>query len=383
MSEAKHITAEEFCKTFHRIQDEMSKVVVGQERPIRHLLCAVFAGGHVLLKGLPGLGRTLIVQTLAEILGIEYSRVQFTPDLLPTDITGTEVLEHNVETGDRHFRFFKGPVFANLVLADEVNRSPSRTQSALLEVMQERQVTMGGQTYYLPQPFMIVATENTLDHEGVFVLGEAQVDRFLMMIEQEYPTAADEQKIVRYTTGTHKASVKAVTDAAMVLAMQAFAKEVAVVPSVKEFALALVRASRPREADAAHEAVQSVRLGASPRATQALLRLGKVMALASGRQHVSKQDIIDVCEPVLAHRLLLDFRAQARGRRHRDVIEALIEQAERRSVARVSFWTRDLLKLKTTKKSETYVKGGSKGAAGWQAVLDKLPRAGKRKQNAG
>jgi MoxR-like ATPase len=231
------------------------------------------------------------------------------------------------------------------VLADEVNRSPSRTQAALLEVMQERQVTMGGQTYFLPQPFMIVATQNTLDHEGVFVLGEAQVDRFLMMIEQEYPSAAEEKRIVFQTTGTSAPTVQAVTDPATIMAMQAFAREVPVVPSVKEFAMSIVRASRPGEEGAAQEATQNVRLGASPRATQALLRLGKVMALAAGRQHVAKQDIIDVVEPVMAHRLLVDFRAQAQGRGPRYVLNALVRNAAARMIPPASVWTRELLKV--------------------------------------
>ena len=368
------MTAEQFHENFHRIHKELGKVVVGQERVTRHLLGAVFAGGHVLLKGLPGLGRTLIVQTLAEILGIQYGRIQFTPDLLPTDITGTEVLEHNVETGSRHFRFFKGPIFANLVLADEVNRSPSRTQAALLEVMQERQVTMGGTTHYLPKPFMIVATQNTLDHEGVFVLGEAQVDRFLMMIEQDYPELHEEKRIVYNTTGTFVPRVQAVTDAATILAMQDFAREVPVVPSVKEFAMTIVRASRPREEGAPRAVTQCVRLGASPRATQALLRLGKVMALASGRQHVSKQDIIEVVEPVMAHRLLLDFRAQAQGRDHRYVLNALIDQADRRSAPTVSFWTRELLKLQAQKKDneEGTTTTKKKAVKRWLAAIPEL-----------
>ena len=344
MSEQRTVTAAEFCETFKAVRQELGKVVVGQDRATRHLLGAVYAGGHVLLKGLPGLGRTLIVRTLAEILGLEYGRIQFTPDLLPTDITGTEVLEHNVETGERHFRFFKGPVFANMVLADEVNRSPSRTQAALLEVMQERQITVGGQTYFLPAPFMIVATQNTLDHEGVFMLGEAQVDRFLMMIEQDYPTGQEEKRIVFNTTGTFVPKVRAVTDPATIIAMQNLAREVPVVPSVKEFAMAVVRASRPGEEDSAREADDNVRLGASPRATQALLRLGKVMALAAGRQHVTKQDIVEVLEPVMSHRLLVDFRAQAHGRGPKYVLEALVRNATERMVPPASLWTRELLK---------------------------------------
>ena len=194
------MTLQQFRETFERARREIASVVAGQERAIEHLLAAVFAGGHVLLSGMPGLGRTLLVKSLAQVLGLAYQRIQFTPDLLPTDIIGAEVLEHNAVTGERHFRFFKGPVFANLLLADEINRSPTRTQNTLLEVMQERQVTAGGHTYPLPKPFILLATQNTLDTEGVFHLGEAQVDRFMMMIEQDYPAAADEKRILAQTT---------------------------------------------------------------------------------------------------------------------------------------------------------------------------------------
>jgi len=346
MNEQVTMTTEEFQEVFHNIRKELAKVVIGQDRPILHLLATVFASGHVLLKGLPGLGRTLIVKTLAEILGLKYGRIQFTPDLLPTDITGTEVLEHNTETGERHFRFFKGPVFANLVLADEVNRSPSRTQAALLEVMQEKQITMGGETYRLPEPFILVATQNTLDTEGTFMLGEAQVDRFLMMIEQDYPSSPEEKAILYSTTGTFKPEVQAVTNPQTIIAMQNLAKEVPVVPSVKEFALHLVRSSRPQCKDeVAKEAADNVRLGASPRATQALIRLAKVIALARGHQHVSKQDVIEVAEPVMAHRLLVDFRAQARGHDCKYVLKALVKNAKEQTVPKVSMWTRDILKM--------------------------------------
>ncbi len=325
---ADELTIQEFRDTFARAREEIAAVVVGQERAVEHLLAAVFAGGHVLLSGLPGLGRTLLVKALAQVLGLEYQRIQFTPDLLPTDIVGAEVLEHNAVTGERHFRFHKGPVFANLLLADEINRSPTRTQNTLLEVMQERQVTAGGRTHALPQPFVLIATQNTLDTEGVFHLGEAQVDRFMMMIEQDYPTADDEKLILARTTCLEQRPLNRIADPQTVVAMQRLAREVPVVPSVRDFALAIVRASRPGEAEAVPALSKSIRLGASPRTAQAMLLAGKVLALARGRQHVSRQDIIEVAEPVLAHRILIDFRAAADGIGAHQVVSALIAHVQ-------------------------------------------------------
>ncbi|MCG3181509.1 MAG: hypothetical protein BIFFINMI_03905 [Phycisphaerae bacterium] len=345
---AEPMTADQFHARFHAIREELGKIVVGQDRVIEHLLVAVFAGGHVLLTGMPGLGRTLLVKTLAEVLGLNYSRLQFTPDLLPTDIIGAEILEHNMTTGERSFRFFKGPVFANLLLVDEINRSPSRTQSALLEVMQERQVSTGGQTYFLPKPFMLVATENSLDTEGIWALGEAQVDRFMMSIEQRYPGMEEERCMVHMTTGTGRTAAQRVSDAAEVLAMQRLVREVPVTPSVKDFALAIVRASRPGEEGAAEHVGDSVRLGASPRAAQALLLGGKVIALARGRRHVTRQDVVDVIRPVMAHRLLLDFRAAAEGLTLDQLLGALVERAHAKTLGPVSRWTRSLLKPLST-----------------------------------
>ena len=335
---------EDFRDTFHRARKELLKVVVGQDRVIEHFLAAIFAGGHVLLKGMPGLGRTLLVKTLAHVLGLEYRRIQFTPDLLPSDIIGAEVLETTTATGERHFHFFKGPVFANLLLADEINRSPTRTQNALLEVMQERQVTVGGRTYFLPEPFILVATQNTLDTEGVFNLGEAQIDRFLMMIEQSYPTGDEEKRMLAQTTGTRQVAAERVAGPQTILAMQRLAREVPVVPSVRDFALAIVRGSRPGQSQAAPEVEGVVRLGASPRAAQALLLAGKVLALARGRQHVTRQDVIDVAEPVMVHRVLIDFRARAGGLSHADILKALIARAQGMSIPKVSRWTRELLR---------------------------------------
>jgi MoxR-like ATPase len=372
------ISTKEFYDNFHAVRREMAKIVMGQEQVITHLLAAVFAGGHVLLKGFPGLGRTLIVKSLSDILGLDHGRIQFTPDLLPTDITGTEVLEHNAQTGERSFHFFKGPVFANMVLADEVNRSPARSQAALLEVMQEKQITMGGQTYFLPKPFMIVATQNTLDHEGVFMLGEAQVDRFIMMIEQDYPTESEERAIVRSTTGTYRPEIRAVTDPQTILAMQALAQEVPVVPSVKAFAMSIVRSSRPKEASTCRAVVDNVRLGASPRATQALIKLAKVIALSCGRRHVTKQDIMEVAYPVLAHRLLVDFRAQAKGRDGKYVIKAMLRDAVANTVPKGSIWMRDVLKIeKQATAGLASVPGGQWLRGRWSA-LKKVGRRNNR-----
>lgn len=338
-------TPQEFYETFQRVRQEIARVVVGQDRVIEHLLVAVFSDGHVLLSGAPGLGRTLIVKTLAEILGLEYRRLQFTPDLLPTDIIGTEILENRKGTGDRAFRFFKGPVFANMVLADEINRSPVRTQAALLEVMQERQVSIGGQTYFLPRPYNLVATLNTLESDGTWQLGEAQTDRFMFAIEQEYPSYDEENTMLRYTTGSFRSQADKVTGPEQILKMQALAKRVPVVPSVRDFALALVRASRPESIESVESAKRTVRLGASPRAAQALLRGGKVSALARGRTHVTREDIINVARPALAHRLLLDFRAEAEGRTYSDVLDDLVARAEEKALPTVSKWTRELLKV--------------------------------------
>ncbi|HLX63649.1 MAG TPA: MoxR family ATPase [Planctomycetota bacterium] len=343
MSDAVPFDAKRFNSTFRQVLDEAARIVVGQEHVEEQLLLAIFGGGHVLLTGMPGLGRTLLVKSLAQIMGLDYRRIQFTPDLLPTDIVGTEVLEHKAGDSERRFHFFKGPVFANLVLADEINRSPPRTQSALLELMQERQVTTGGQTRFLPKPFILIATQNSLDNEGIWSLGEAQADRFMMCIEQKYPGEDAEARMLAQTTGAEKLLPRQVTDAETVLVMQAFARDVPVVPSVKAFALALARASRPGKVNSA-KVNADVRLGASPRAAQAMLAAGKVLALARGRQHVTRQDIVEVARPVLNHRVLMNARAQAQGRDSSAIVEAVLAEVERRAVPSVSTWTRALLK---------------------------------------
>ncbi len=335
-------TAAEFYDTYHAIREEIAQVVVGQELVVERLLVAMFAGGHMLLTGLPGLGRTLLVKTLAEVLGLEHRRLQFTPDLLPSDIVGAEVLEHDKAAGTRDFRFFKGPVFANLVLVDEINRSPTRTQSALLEVMQERQVTSAGQTFPLPRPFTLIATQNTLDSEGVWPLGEAQIDRFMMAVEQQYPAQTDERRIIAQTTGANEVKARTLASPEIVLAMQALVRDVPVPPSVSDFALAIVRASRPGEPGAATGVEESVRLGGSPRAAQALLMGAKVLGLVRGRTFATREDVKDLVEPVLMQRLLMNVRA-VDAPPPVDVIHSLIEEAERRTLPNWSRWTEKIL----------------------------------------
>lgn len=344
MGEKSTITSAEFQQKFEMIKQELSRVFIGHDEVVTNILISIFSKGHVLLSGMPGLGRSLLVQTLAKILGLEFNRLQFTPDLLPTDITGAELLVGDGKEKERKFQFFKGPVFANLVLADEINRSPARTQSSLLEVMQEKQVTMGGMRYMLPKPFILIATQNTLDTEGVWPLGEAQSDRFMFSVEQGYPSFEDEKKIIQATTGCFNPEVQAVSNPEEIIQMQLLAENVPVVPSVKEFALLVVRASRPNEIDSAEASTKNVRLGAGPRASQAMLAGAKVRALSQGRSFVSKQDVIDVSGPVLAHRLQLDFRAKAEGRDHAFVMKKLFEKALDTERPQLNIWGKELLK---------------------------------------
>jgi MoxR-like ATPase len=314
----------QFQKSFQAVQAELSRVIIGQATALEQLLVALFADGHVVLSGVPGLGRTLLVKSLARVLGLSFSRIQFTPDLLPTDITGTEVLQESPDRRTRSFRFFKGPVFANLVLADEINRSPPRTQAALLEVMQERQVTVGGRKYPVPSPFLLVATQNSLETEGIFPLPEAQMDRFLLAIHLDYPSFQEELDIIDVATGTRVATPAQVLTPEQMLEMQKTARLVPVVPSVKEYALALVRNTRPSTPEAADGIGHLVRWGASPRGGQALLTSAKVLACVRGRPYVTRQDIRDVALPALAHRLILNFRAGAQGMSLRDLVQRLI-----------------------------------------------------------
>jgi MoxR-like ATPase len=329
----------EFRLHFQAVHAELSKVILGHAQAVEQLLVALCADGHVMLSGVPGLGRTLLVKSAARVLGLTFSRVQFTPDLLPTDITGTEVLQESADRRTRSFRFFKGPVFANLVLADEINRSPPRTQAALLEVMQERQVTVGGQKYAVPAPFLLVATQNSLETEGVFPLPEAQMDRFLMAIHLNYPGFQEEVDIIDAATGSNSATARQMLTPEHLIEMQRVARVVPVVPSVKEYALALVRNTRPeenpltpsplpQEARGNGGVARFLRWGASPRGGQALIASAKVLAAVRGRPYVTRQDIRDVALPTLAHRLILSFRAGAQGMSMRELIDRLIAETD-------------------------------------------------------
>jgi MoxR-like ATPase len=287
--------------------------IVGQEQVIDEILMAMLAGGHALLVGVPGLAKTLIIKSLAEATHLEFRRIQFTPDLVPSDITGTEIMEEDAATGTRRFRFVKGPVFANIVLADEINRTPPRTQAALLEAMQEHRVTAAGETMRLPEPFFVLATQNPIEQEGTYPLPEAQLDRFLFDVRIGYPTASEEVQILRATTGLEGEAPRPVLDADGVLALQRQVREVAAAEPALEFAAALARATRPDDATAPTLVKQYVRWGAGPRAGQALILGAKAHALLDGRHAVSPDDIRRVAPPVLRHRVLPNFAAEAEG----------------------------------------------------------------------
>ncbi|HEX8138887.1 MAG TPA: MoxR family ATPase [Pyrinomonadaceae bacterium] len=296
-----------------RLEAEIAKTIVGQRETLRQIMIALASGGHCLLRGVPGLAKTLIVKTLAEALTLRFNRIQFTPDLMPSDITGTEVIEEDRATGRREGRFIRGPIFANLVLADEINRAPPKTQAALLEAMQESQVTAGGVRYHLDPPFFVLATENPIEQEGTYHLPEAQLDRFLFEIVIDYPAGDEERRIISETTANRSVEVRPVMDGPHLLRIQEVVRDVPAASNVVDFAARLVRASRPRTPEAAPYANEHVRWGAGPRAGQALILGAKASALLDGRFAVGFDDVRRVAYPVLRHRILPNFRAEAEG----------------------------------------------------------------------
>jgi MoxR-like ATPase len=298
--------------------------IVGQNDVVEQLLIGLLAGGHCLLEGVPGLGKTLLVRTLGEALELDFRRVQFTPDLMPSDILGTELLEEDHGTGHRSFRFQKGPVFTNLLLADELNRTPPKTQAALLEAMQEKTVSYGGQTYQLPKPFFVLATQNPLEQAGTYPLPEAQLDRFLLLVRVGYPTAAEERDILALTTGRAGEPVPCVMQAADVLALQAIVRDIYLSEDLLGWIASLVRATRPGDAAAPAAVASYVRWGAGPRAGQALVLCAKARALLHGRLAATREDIAALAAPVLRHRLLLSFAAEAEGKSADDVVAELL-----------------------------------------------------------
>jgi MoxR-like ATPase len=305
------------------LRDEVSRRIVGQREALDELLMSLMAGGHALLVGVPGLAKTLMIRSLADALQLEFRRVQFTPDLVPSDITGTEILEEDA-TGSRHFRFVRGPIFANIVLADEINRAPPRTQAALLEAMQEHRVTAAGETMALPEPFFVLATQNPIEQEGTYPLPEAQLDRFLFDIRVGYPAAEEEIAILRATTGAEQASLTPVLDGVQTRALQRLTRAVAASEPILAYAAALARASRP-EGQAPAEVHKFVRWGAGPRAGQALVLGAKAHALLQGRMAVMPADIRRVARPVLRHRILTNFAAQAENVDVERLIERVLD----------------------------------------------------------
>lgn len=307
------------------MRKELAKVVIGQEEVIEQLLAAIFTRGHCLLEGVPGLAKTLMVSSLARIVDVGFNRIQFTPDLMPSDITGTNVLDED-EAGRRQFRFVEGPIFTNILLADEINRTPPKTQAALLQAMQEREVSVGRETYNLPDPFFTIATQNPIEQEGTYPLPEAQLDRFMFNIKVGYPTADEEEQILLATTRNEKPDVAKILSAKAIINIQKLVQSVAVSPFVVKYVAHLVRATRPADERAPKFVQELVDWGAGPRAGQFLINGGKAMAAMDGRFSIAIEDIKKVAVPVLRHRVSTNFQAQAEGMTSESVIERLVKE---------------------------------------------------------
>jgi MoxR-like ATPase len=314
---------------YRRLIGQVSKVIVGQQRVLEELLIAIFARGHCLLVGVPGLAKTLMIRTLADSMNLSFSRVQFTPDLMPSDITGTELLQEDKATGQRHFKFLHGPLFANVVLADEINRTPPKTQAALLEAMQERQVTVGGTRHPLPDPFFVLATQNPIEQEGTYPLPEAQQDRFMFNIFVNYPDEEEEFRIVEMTTTMHKPLVDRVLSATDILEMQDIVRKVPVAPYVIRYAMKFTRLTRKDQGEVPAFIKDYVTWGAGPRATQYLVLGAKARAVLHGRYYVSCEDIRAVAAPVLRHRIITNFNAEAEGIKPDQIVQRLAEMIPR------------------------------------------------------
>jgi MoxR-like ATPase len=318
--------AELFKSTFRRIEAELGKMIVGQREIIEGVLVAFFAGGHVLLEGVPGLGKTMLVRTLAGAMDLKFSRVQFTPDLMPADIIGTNIIIED-ENGHKGFRFQPGPVFANILLADEINRATPKTQSALLEAMQEHHVTVGGRQHPIVEPFLVLATQNPLEMEGTYPLPEAQLDRFFFKLKVRYPSAEELHAIVdRTTSDTSPVIEKVVKDAAEILRLRELVRQVPLAREVQERAVEIVLATHPDGEGAAELAKKYVRYGASPRGAQALILAGKIHALLDNRYHVSRADIEKAAPAALRHRIILNFEGEAGGRTSDEVIADILKK---------------------------------------------------------
>ncbi|MFT6864359.1 MAG: MoxR-like ATPase [Akkermansiaceae bacterium] len=317
---------EKLHASYGRMKEELAQVIVGQNEVVEQVLMAMFCRGHALLVGVPGLAKTLLVSTVSQALDLEYKRIQFTPDLMPADITGTDVLEVNPETGHRGFRFVKGPLFASMVLADEINRTPPKTQAALLEAMQEGHVTVGEHTLHLPDPFFVLATQNPIEQEGTYPLPEAQLDRFLFNIIVDYPSEEEEREIIRRVTSPNSAKVSPIMSGAEIIHLQNIVKRVPVGDHVIDFAAKLARATRPGSDEAPDFVKEMVGWGAGPRAGISLISAAKAHAVLRGRVHATTGDVAAVALPVLRHRVLTTFNAEAAGVKSDDIVKRLIEE---------------------------------------------------------
>ena len=315
---------EQLAEAKQTFSQEVGKIIIGQKDILDHMLIALLARGHSLLVGVPGLAKTLLIKTLSDVLDLSFKRIQFTPDLMPSDITGTELIDVDPNSGQRSFRFYKGPIFANIVLADEINRTPPKTQAALLEAMQEHKVTTGGQTYDLDEPFFVLATQNPIEQEGTYPLPEAQLDRFMFNLKIDYPSATDEIAIVRETTATETQQIQAVISKQEIASYQNLVRRVPVADNVVKYAVKLVSATRPDADDCPEFIRHSVDWGAGPRASQYLVLGAKAKAILEGRPTPNINDIRDLTLPILRHRVLPNFNAEAEGLKIEDILKQLL-----------------------------------------------------------
>jgi MoxR-like ATPase len=311
-------------EAYQLLESELAKVIVGQKQVIEEILIALFARGHCLMQGVPGLAKTLLVSTLAQTMDLSFRRIQFTPDLMPSDITGTDILQEDPDTGRRRFEFQKGPIFANLLLADEINRTPPKTQAALLQAMQEHQVTAGSHTFNLPDPFFVLATQNPIEQEGTYPLPEAQLDRFMFMVMVNYPQRDEELEVLKRTTGSATGKAVRVLESHRIIELQEIVRRVPVGDHVYHFALDIIRATRPNEPGASDFVRHWLNWGAGPRAGQYLILAGKARALIHGRLYVTIEDLEAVAAPVLRHRILPNFNAEAEGVTVEQIIEKIL-----------------------------------------------------------
>lgn len=310
-----------------QMKEQIGRVIVGQQEVVEQLLWCILAGGHALIEGIPGLGKTMLVKTIADTVDLSFTRIQFTPDLMPADITGTNVIQFGTK-GETSYKFQKGPLFGHVVLADEINRATPKTQSALLEAMQEKTVTVGSETYHLPSPFFVLATQNPLEQEGTYPLPEAQLDRFLLKINVTYPTKSELKEIVLRTTSSKQEQAEKVADGALLRDIQLGLKEILVAEDILDYAVQLLMNTHPEEATAPEEVKQYICFGSGPRGVQSMIGVAKVRAFLAGRFHVSKNDLNVVAVPALRHRLFLNFEGQAMGISPDKIIQAIISSME-------------------------------------------------------